>query len=55
MSVAIRNSNDALSFCKQAEGGVSKITESLNRMRELAVQSANGTYTASDREKGLKC
>ncbi len=49
MSVAIRNSNDALSFLQTAEGGVSKITESLNRMRELAVQSANGTYTASDR------
>jgi flagellin len=49
MSVAIRNSNDALSYLQTAEGGVSKITESLNRMRELAVQSANGTYTDSDR------
>lgn len=49
MSVAIRNANDALSFLQTAEGGISKITESLNRMRELAVQSANGTYTASDR------
>ncbi|QRM20478.1 flagellin FliC [Dechloromonas sp. TW-R-39-2] len=49
MSVAIRNSNDALSFLQTAEGGVSKITESLNRMRELAVQSANGTYTSGDR------
>jgi flagellin len=50
MSVAIRNSNDALSFLQTAEGGISKMTEALNRMRELAVQSANGTYTASDRE-----
>jgi len=49
MSVAIRNSNDAISFLQTAEGGVSKITDSLNRMRELAVQSANGTFTASDR------
>src|SRR5574343_1730838 len=49
MSVAIRNANDALSFLQTAEGGISKITESLNRMRELAVQSANGTYTTSDR------
>jgi flagellin len=49
MTVAIRNSNDALSFLQTAEGGISKITESLNRMRELAVQSANGTYTAGDR------
>ncbi len=49
MSVAIRNANDALSFLQTAEGGISKITESLNRMRELSVQAANGTYTASDR------
>ena len=50
MSVAIRNANDALSFLQTAEGGISKMTESLNRMRELAVQAANGTYTNSDRE-----
>ncbi len=49
MSVAIRNSNDALSYLQTAEGGVAKITEALNRMRELAVQSANGTYTSGDR------
>lgn len=50
MSVAVRNANDALSFLQTAEGGISKMTESLNRMRELAVQAANGTYTNSDRE-----
>lgn len=49
MSVAIRNANDALSYLQTAEGGISKITESLNRMRELSVQAANGTYTNSDR------
>src|SRR5574343_520952 len=49
MSVAIRNANDALSFLQTAEGGISKITESLNRMRELSVQAANGTYTSGDR------
>jgi flagellin len=49
MSVAIRNSNDAISFLQTAEGGVAKITDSLNRMRELAVQSANGTFVTGDR------
>lgn len=50
MSVAIRNANDALSFLQTAEGGISKVAESLNRMRELAVQSANGTYQSTDRK-----
>ena len=48
MNVAIRNSNDAISFAQTAEGGLSKISDSLQRMRELAVQSKNGTNTASD-------
>jgi len=49
MTVAIRNSNDAISFAQIAEGGLSKQTDSLQRMRELAVQSANGTNTSTDR------
>jgi flagellin len=49
MNVAMRNANDAISFAQTAEGGLSKITDSLQRMRELAVQSANGTNTSSDR------
>lgn len=49
MNVAIRNSNDAISFAQTAEGGLSKATDSLQRMRELAVQSANGTNTSTDR------
>jgi len=49
MNVAIRNSNDAISFSQVAEGGLSKQTDALQRMRELAVQSANGTNTAADR------
>lgn len=49
MNVAIRNSNDAISFSQTAEGGLSKATDSLQRMRELAVQSANGTNTSGDR------
>ncbi|MDP3307818.1 flagellin [Methylotenera sp.] len=43
MNVAIRNSNDAISFAQTADGGLSKVTDSLQRMRELAVQGANGT------------
>jgi flagellin len=49
MNVAIRNSNDAISFAQTAEGGLSKVTDSLQRMRELAVQSANGTNSSGDR------
>ncbi len=48
MNVAIRNSNDAMSFAQTAEGGLSKITDSLQRMRELAVQSKNATNTTAD-------
>jgi len=43
MNVAIRNSNDAISFAQTADGGLSSISDSLQRMRELAVQGANGT------------
>ncbi|MEY8878087.1 MAG: flagellin [Leptothrix sp. (in: b-proteobacteria)] len=50
MNVAIRNSNDAISMAQTAEGALGKMTDSLQRMRELAVQSANGTNTTSDRD-----
>ena len=46
--VAVRNANDAISFAQTAEGAVSKVTDSLQRMRELAVQAANGTYSTGD-------
>lgn len=49
MNVAIRNSNDAISFSQTAEGGLSKVTDALQRMRELAVQSSNGTNSSGDR------
>ncbi len=48
-SVAIRNANDAISFAQTAEGALGKVTDALQRMRELAVQSANDTNTAGDR------
>jgi len=48
-NVAIRNANDAISLAQTAEGALGKISDSLQRMRELAVQSANATNTAADR------
>ncbi|MDF0376643.1 flagellin [Methylophilus sp. YYY-1] len=47
--VAIRNSNDAISYLQVTEGGLSKATDVLQRMRELAVQAANGSYGSGDR------
>ena len=49
MNVASRNANDAISMLQTAEGGLGKVGESLQRMRELAVQSANGANSTSDR------
>jgi flagellin len=48
-TVAQRNANDAISFSQTAEGALGKVTDSLQRMRELAVQSANATNSADDR------
>ena len=48
-NVAIRNSNDAISYSQTAEGALGKVTDTLQRMRELAVQSANATNSAGDR------
>ncbi|MDH4290128.1 MAG: flagellin, partial [Aquincola sp.] len=47
--VAIRNANDAISLSQTAEGALGKVGDMLQRMRELAVQSANATNGASDR------
>lgn len=44
------NVQDAISLIQTADGGLDEIHSILRRMRELAVQSANGTYTDSDRE-----
>jgi flagellin len=46
---AARNANDGISLAQTAEGGLSTMTDLLQRMRTLAVQSANGTNSASDR------
>ena len=47
---AIRNAGDGISVAQTAEGGLDSIMVSLQRMRELAVQSANFTNTLSDRQ-----
>jgi flagellin len=48
MNVAIRNANDGISLAQVAEGGLSVVTDILQRMRELAVQSINSTNTSGD-------
>jgi flagellin len=50
MNQAIRNSNDGIALAQTAEGALSEVTNMLQRIRELAVQSASGTYDdATDR------
>ena len=48
-NVAIRNANDGISLAQTAEGALGKIGDALQRMRELAVQSANATNSSDDR------
>jgi flagellin len=50
LNQASRNANDGISLAQTAEGALSESTNILQRMRELAVQSANDTNTASDRK-----
>ena len=51
LSQATNNANDAISLIQTAEGGLQETEDILQRMRELAVQSSNGTYTDDDREQ----
>ncbi|HEY1396473.1 flagellin [Roseateles sp.] len=48
MNVAQRNANDGISLSQTAEGALSKVGDSLQRMRELAVQARNATNTTTD-------
>jgi len=48
-AVAIRNSNDGISMTQTAEGALGQIGDMLQRMRELAVQSSNGSNSADNR------
>jgi flagellin len=49
LNQAVRNANDAISMIQTVEGATNEVTNMLQRMRELAVQSVNGTNTAADR------
>lgn len=49
LNQAVRNANDGISLAQTAEGALGEITSNLQRIRELAVQSANSTNSASDR------
>ena len=50
LNMAKRNANDAISMVQTVEGASKEITSMLVRMRELAVQSASGTYSQTDRD-----
>ncbi|MCA0244481.1 MAG: flagellin FliC [Proteobacteria bacterium] len=50
MAVAMRNANDGISMAQVAEGALSKVGDSLQRMRELALQARNATNSASDKD-----
>tara|TARA_R110001592_G_scaffold318485_1_gene595656 strand:+ start:2273 stop:4087 length:1815 start_codon:yes stop_codon:yes gene_type:complete len=50
LNVATRNANDGISLAQTAEGALDEITNNLQRIRELSVQSANATNSDSDRE-----
>ena len=49
LNMAIRNANDGISLAQTAEGSMEELQNVLLRMRELAIQASNGTYTAEDR------
>lgn len=49
MNQAIRNANDGMSMAQTADGALGEITNMLQRIRELATQSASGTYSTTDR------
>ena len=49
LTMAVKNANDGISLMQRAEGALDEVTNSLQRMRELAVQAVNGTNTTQDR------
>jgi flagellin len=51
LNQAVRNAQDAISLIQTAEGALNETHSILQRMRELAVQAANDTYTTADRNK----
>ncbi|MEG3641185.1 flagellin N-terminal helical domain-containing protein [Magnetococcus sp. PR-3] len=49
LNQAVRNANDGISLVQVTEGALAETESALQRMRELAVQAVNGTYTSTDR------
>lgn len=49
LNQAVRNANDGVSLVQTAEGALQEVTNILQRMRELSIQSANGIYSDADR------
>jgi flagellin len=49
MNQGIRNANDGISLAQTGEGALTEVTNMLQRVRQLAVQSSSGTYSAADR------
>jgi flagellin len=49
LNMAIKNSNDGIAMTKSIEGAIAEVSDMLQRMRELSIQAANGTNSASDR------
>jgi len=49
MNQAVRNANDGISLVQTAEGALQEVTNNMQRIRELAVQSANGSNSTTDR------
>ena len=49
LNMAVRNANDAISMVQTEDGALVEVTSMLQRMRELAVQSASGTNSSTDR------
>ena len=49
LTAAVRNANDGISVAQTAEGSLGEITNILQRLRELAVQSSNASNNATDR------
>ncbi|MEH6442286.1 MAG: flagellin [Oceanospirillaceae bacterium] len=50
LNQAVRNANDGAALIQTAEGGLEETTNILQRMRELSIQSANGTYDVGNRD-----
>ena len=50
MNVAVRNANDGISLAQTADGALASVSDTLQRMRELAVQARNSTNSSSDRD-----